>query len=158
MSSETDDNKQSLDTVEKNSNVSIYFSLTLADKTVVDGTNTDEPMTFSLGQGIMIPALEDVLLGMKVGESREVRLPPRETFGFPEESNHHWIEKEKFEAILEDEDELIPGMMVEFNTPAGDRLPGIVMELGDDKILMDFNHPLAGHELNFSVEILKINL
>jgi len=157
MTSEISNNNQKSDTVEKNSNVSIYFSLTLADKTVVDGTNKDEPMTFDLGQGIMIPALEDVLLGMKEGELREVRLPPREAFGFPDESNHHWIEMDKFEAILEDEDKLIPGMMVEFNTPTGQRLPGIVMEIAEDKILMDFNHPLAGHELNFSVELLKIN-
>ena len=70
----------------------------------------------------------------------------------------HWIEKEKFTEILNEEDELIPGMMVEFNTPAGDRLPGIVMELEEDKILMDFNHPLAGHELNFFVELLSLYL
>jgi len=139
--------------VNGDSKITIHFSLTLADGTPVDGTADGEPMTFSMGDGTMISAFEDMILGMAIGERRQSSMEPRETFGYPDEANHHWLEKEKFDGF----GELSEGLMVDFDTPSGDHLPGVIMEIQEQQILVDFNHPLAGHEVIFTVEVLKIH-
>ncbi|MCW8929256.1 MAG: FKBP-type peptidyl-prolyl cis-trans isomerase [Gammaproteobacteria bacterium] len=138
--------------VENDSTVSMHFSLTLADGTAVDGTADGEPMTFTMGDGSMITVLEQVILDLSVGDKQQVSLDPRDTFGFPEEDNKHWMNKSEFDLDVELEE----GLLIEFSTPAGDQIPGILVEMADDKVLVDFNHPLAGHEVVFSVEIVDI--
>ena len=138
--------------VDKESTVSIHFNLTLADGTPVDGTQDGEPMTFTMGDSSMIPALEDVILGLSIGDKQQVSLDPRDTFGFPDEENKHWMNKPEFDQDIKLEE----GMMIEFGTPAGDQVPGILLEITEDKVLVDFNHPLAGHEVVFSVEVIAI--
>ncbi|MCU7798627.1 MAG: FKBP-type peptidyl-prolyl cis-trans isomerase [gamma proteobacterium symbiont of Lucinoma myriamae] len=138
--------------VDNESTVSIHFSLTLADGSPVDGTQDGEPMTFTMGDSSMIPALEDVILGLSVGDKQQVSLDPRDTFGFPDEENKHWMNKPEFD----EEMELEEGLMIEFGTPAGDQVPGIILEVTEDKVLVDFNHPLAGHEVVFSVEVIAV--
>ncbi|MCN4145043.1 MAG: peptidylprolyl isomerase [Thiohalomonas sp.] len=138
--------------VDDNSTVSIYFSLTLPDGTPFDATQDGEPMTFTMGDSSMIPPLEEVILGLSVGDKQQVSLDPRDTFGFPDEENKHWMNKPEFDEDMELEE----GLMIEFGTPAGDQVPGIILELTEDKVLVDFNHPLAGHEVIFSVEVIDI--
>jgi len=138
--------------VEKDSTVTLHFSLTLADGTPVDGTKDGEPMTFTMGDGAMIAAFEEVILGLGIGDKQQVSLDPRDTFGFPEQENKYWMNKSEFDPDIELEE----GLMIEFSTPAEDYVPGIIMEISDDKVLVDFNHPLAGHEVVFSVEVLEI--
>lgn len=138
--------------VEKDSSVTLHFSLTLADGTPVDGTVDGEPMTFTMGDGSMIAAFEQVILGLGVGDKQQVSLEPRDTFGFPEEENKHWMKKSEFDLDVELEE----GLVIEFSTPANDQVPGILMEISEDEVLVDFNHPLAGHEVVFSVEIVAI--
>lgn len=138
--------------VAQDSTVTIHFSLTLADGTAVDGTQDGEPMTFSMGDGTMIPAFEQILLDLSVGDKQQISLDPRDTFGFPDEENKHWMAKSEFALDIE----LQEGLMIEFSTPAGDQVPGILLEITEDKVLVDFNHPLAGHEVVFSAEIVAI--
>ena len=136
----------------ESSRVSIHFNLTLADGTPVDGTADGEPMTFTLGDGSMIPAMEEVILGLSTGDKQQVSLDPRDTFGFPEEDNKHWMKKLEFSQDINLEE----GLMIEFATPAGDQVPGILEKIDEDKVLVDFNHPLAGLEVVFSVEVIAI--
>ena len=138
--------------VVQDSTLSIHFSLALADGTPVDGTQDGEPMTFTMGDGAMIPALEQVILDLSTGDKQQVSLDPRDTFGFPDEENKHWMDKSEFDLDIELEE----GLLVEFGTPAGDQIPGILLEITADKVLVDFNHPLAGHEVVFSVEVVAI--
>lgn len=138
--------------VEKDSTITLHFSLTLADGSPVDGTEDGEPMTFTMGDGAMIEAFENVMMGLSAGEKQQVSLDPRETFGFPEDENKHWMDKSEFNLDVE----LQEGLMIEFNTPEGEQIPGILLEITEDKVLVDFNHPLAGHEIIFSVEIVSI--
>ncbi len=140
-------------TVNKDSRLSIHFSLTLADGTPVDGTQDGEPMTFTLGDGTMIAAFEEILLGLSEGDKQQVSLDPRETFGFPDEENKHWMNRADFAL----DSELEKDLMIEFSTPSGEQLPGIILELKEDQVLVDFNHPLAGYELIFTAEIIRIH-
>jgi FKBP-type peptidyl-prolyl cis-trans isomerase SlpA len=143
--------------VQQGSNITVHFSLTLADGTPVDGSNDGEPITFTMGDGTMISAFEDVILGLKLGDKHQVSLEPRETFGFPDEANHHWIEKEKFSHLEKTEQEFKEGLLIEFDTAAGDKVAGYLLEIKEDKVLVDFNHPLSGHEVIFAVEVISIN-
>ncbi len=145
----SDSNKKQ---VGQDSTVTMHFSLTLADGTAVDGTQDGEPMTFSMGDGSMISALEQVIMDLSTGDKQQVSLDPRDTFGFPDDDNKHWMDKSEFALDVELEE----GLMIEFGTPAGDQVPGILVEIAEDKVLVDFNHPLAGHEVIFSVEIIDI--
>ncbi len=139
--------------VDNNSTVSLHFNLTLADGTPVDGTPDGEPMTFTMGDGTMIAAFEEAIVGLGGGDKQQVSLDPRDTFGFPEEENKHWMKQSEFALDVKLEE----GLMIEFSTPAGDQIPGVLMEISDDEVLVDFNHPLAGREVIFSVEIVKIS-
>ena len=134
------------------STVTMHFSLTLADGSAVDGTQDGEPMTFTMGDGSMISALEEVLMDLSVGDKQQVSLDPRDTFGFPDEANKHWMKKSEFELDVELEE----GLLIEFGTPSGEQIPGILIEVAEDKVLVDFNHPLAGHEVVFAAEIVEI--
>ncbi len=138
--------------VEKDSTVSLHFNLTLADGSPVDGTSDGEPMTFTMGDGAMIEPFENVILGLSVGEKQQVSLDPREAFGFPDDENKHWMDRAEFKMDVE----LQEGLVIEFSTPEGENIPGSLVELTEDKVLVDFNHPLAGHEIIFSVEVVDI--
>jgi FKBP-type peptidyl-prolyl cis-trans isomerase SlpA len=138
--------------VAKDSTVTLHFSLSLADGTPVDGTADGEPMTFTMGDGSMIDAFEEVILGLGIGDKQQVSLDPRDAFGFPEEENKHWLKKSDFDLDVELEE----GLVIEFTTPAGDQIPGILMDIAEDEVMVDFNHPLAGHEVVFAVEIVAI--
>ncbi|MBE9526130.1 MAG: FKBP-type peptidyl-prolyl cis-trans isomerase [Proteobacteria bacterium] len=138
--------------VEKDSTVSLHFNLTLADGSPVDGTSDGEPMNFTMGDGAMIEPFENVILGLSVGEKQQVSLDPREAFGFPDDENKHWMDRAEFKMDVE----LQEGLVIEFSTPEGENIPGSLVELTEDKVLVDFNHPLAGHEIIFSVEVVDI--
>jgi len=143
--------------VEKTSDITIHFSLSLADGTVVDGTQDGLPMNLRMGDGTMMPAFEEAILGLASGEKREVSLDPRDTFGFADDANFHWLEKDKFNHLQGSEQELEEGLMIEFDTPDGNKMAGLVLEIQEDKVLIDFNHPLCGREVIFTIEVISIN-
>jgi FKBP-type peptidyl-prolyl cis-trans isomerase SlpA len=143
--------------VENSSDVTIHFNLTLADGTQVDGTRDGLPMNLRIGDGTMIPAFEEAIIGLASGGKRQLSLDPRETFGFADDANFHWIEKEKFNHLQGSEQELENGLLIEFDTPDGNKMAGVVQEIKEDQVLVDFNHPLCGREVIFTVEVISIN-
>lgn len=141
------------ESIQAGSSVLIEYTLALEDGTVVESTAGTDPLRFCLGDGTLIEGLEAVLIGMKVGERQCVQLDPREAFGFPDETNVHMLTRDKFPADMPLEKDLIIG----FTTPMGDEVPGRIMELPDDNlVIVDFNHPLAGHTITFDVEVKAI--
>ncbi len=138
--------------VAENTEVEIHFTLSLADGTVVDATEENEPLRLRIGDGSLIDGLEQTLYGMKAGERQCVSIDPRDGFGFPDETNLHEMPRSEFA----DEIELQPGLIIGFSTPAGDEAPGTIREVQGDTVLVDFNHPLAGHEIIFDVEVLSV--
>ncbi|VAX07639.1 FKBP-type peptidyl-prolyl cis-trans isomerase SlpA [hydrothermal vent metagenome] len=136
----------------ENSEVVINFTLTLADGTVVDASEENEPMQLRMGDGSLIDGLEQTLYGMKVGDHQCVSINPRDGFGFPDETNFHEMSRSEFDQDIN----LEPGLIIGFSTPAGDEIPGTIKEIKGDTVLVDFNHPLAGHEIIFEVEVLSV--
>jgi len=132
--------------------VTMHFTLALEDGTIADASVDGEPMTFTMGDGTMIEGLEMVLYGLKVGDKQSLSIEPRDTFGFPEDENIHILPRTEFPDELNIEE----GMIIGFSTPSGEEVPGAIMGIKDDEVKVDFNHPLAGHEVVFSVEIVDI--
>lgn len=141
-------------TIGPNCEVTMYFSLSLTDGTVADSTEVGEPMTFTMGDGSLIEGLELALYGLKIGDKQQLAIEARDAFGFPDEENVHTLPKSDFAPSLP----LESGIILSFETPAGDEIPGTIREVGTDGVVVDFNHPLAGHELIFDVEIVDIKL
>jgi FKBP-type peptidyl-prolyl cis-trans isomerase SlpA len=142
--------------IESGSQVTLHFTLRLADEDVlVDSTREDgEPFTFIIGSGEVIPGLEQRLLGMDVGQQAKFEVPALEAYGpaSVDPETVHNIPRDEFPPEME----LEPGQIVGFTAPNGDEVPGIIMGFTDEVVTVDFTHPLAGHDLLFEVEILAV--
>jgi len=143
------------ETIQAGSSVLINYTLALEDGTVIESTEGTDPLRFALGDGALIEGLEAVLVGMKVGDRQCVQLDPREAFGFADETNVHMLTRDKFPEDMPLEKDLIIG----FTTPSGEEIPGRILDLPDDTlVIVDFNHPLAGHSITFDVEVMAIGV
>ena len=139
-------------TIGAGSQVTMFFTLSLEDGTVADATEKDEPFTFTMGDGALIEGLELMLYGLKVGDKQCLSIEPQDAFGFSDIENIHTLPRETFAADLPTE----PGTVIEFETPSGEKIPGTIEVVKENEIIVDFNHPLAGHTIVFAVEILDI--
>ena len=148
MTSELDQS----DTIQPGSEVVMHFSITLEDGTVADSTEGEEPLQFVMGDQTLIEGLELALYGLKVGDKQSLVIEPENAYGYPDPENVHAMQREDFP----EEMEIKKGVIVGFATPAGDEFPGTVTEVGEEQVMVDFNHPIAGHEIIFDVEILAI--
>jgi FKBP-type peptidyl-prolyl cis-trans isomerase SlpA len=148
----TEDAAQSIK-IGPGSKICLHFSLVLEDGTVAETTRDDnDPLEFVVGDGTMIQGLELALYGLKAGERQTLTIEPKLAFGFPDPENVHVLPRAEFPEDMP----LSRGVIIEFNTPAGDEVPGTVLEVNDNDVKVDFNHPLAGHEITFEVEILSV--
>lgn len=131
----------------------MHFSISLEDGTVAETTREDnEPIEFVMGDGTLIEGLELALYGLNPGDKQTITIEPRLAFGFHDPSNVHVMQRNEFPGDMQ----LKRGVIIEFNTPAGDEVPGTILEVNGDEVKVDFNHPLAGHEITFEVEILSV--
>lgn len=143
--------------IQTDSLVTLHFELALADvpeggERRIDGTAPGSPARFMMGDGSLLPSFEARLLGLRQGVKAVFELPPSEAFGEAEEGNIRALPRSDFADMA-----LEPGLLVSFAAPDGE-LPGLVRELTGEQVLVDFNHPLAGRPIEFSVEIVKIEV
>lgn len=134
------------------SRVTLHYTLTLENGTEADSSRGGEPLIFTLGDGTMLEGLENFLLGMSAGQRASYGVSPEQCFGYPTTEAVHVMPRDDFPAEMD----LAPGVIVGFTTPAGDEVPGTVTEVDEARVTVDFNHPLAGHTLNFDVEVLAV--
>jgi FKBP-type peptidyl-prolyl cis-trans isomerase 2 len=132
--------------------VSIEYTLTLADGTVADTNVGGEVLTYTQGESQILPALETQMLGMKVGESKQVSLTAAEGYG---EVNEELYQTVPASAVPEDARTVGTELLAQ--TPSGEQRPVRVHEVKGEEIVMDLNHPLAGKALEFDIKILSID-
>ena len=136
-----------------NCKVELHFSLKLADTgELVDSTFEKKPAKLVIGDGNLPAAFEAVIHGMKAGERKVERIEPKDGFGVHNPSNVQRIPKNQFDPSVE----LSEGLVVSFQDRAKSELPGVVVTIDDKMVTVDFNHPLAGRDLEFEVEILSV--
>ena len=134
------------------STVTLHLSLALEDGTVAESTFEDEPLTFTMGDGTLVAGLELGLYGLKAGATQRLVLQPQQAFGLHDPDKLHLLDREVFPRELA----LEPGVIIGFDTPSGEELPGTVVSLTDETVTVDFNHPLAGRVVVFEVEVLAV--
>ena len=129
----------------------IHFSLQLPDGRLIDSTRGRRAASCVVGDGTLPANFEKFLIGCKGGDKVDVLVPAEDAFGPRREENVHRIRRERFPDI-----DLVPGLVVSFADPGGGELPGVVQSLDGDLVEIDFNHPLAGRDVRFQVEILAV--
>ncbi len=118
---------------------------------VVDSNVNQEPLEFTFGSGQIIPGLESRIAELSEGESASIVVPASEAYGEYNEEAMQKIPKEQFEGI-----ELSIGLPLQGQGPDGNPIQVVVKDILDDEVLIDFNHPLAGKELNFDINIISV--
>lgn len=136
--------------ITENSRVTLHFELSLKDGSIVDSNFSQTPASFVFGDGSLLPAFEEALLGMSVDQESSLAMPPEKAFGVHNESNIQRMPRSQFAMDLEE------GMVVSFADMSKNELPGVIAEIGDKEVVVDFNHPLAGRSLTFKVRIVAI--
>ncbi|MDA2917242.1 peptidylprolyl isomerase [Nitrospinae bacterium AH_259_B05_G02_I21] len=140
-----------MSTVEEGRMVMFHYTGTLADGSVFDSSRGRSPMEVRIGAGQIVPGFEAGIMGMRVGETRTFAIAPKDAYGEHDENLCHRVEKERFP----DPKSVEVGMT--FRYPLGDgRTAHTIIQVGDEDVLLDLNHPLAGEELTFEVECLEI--
>lgn len=132
--------------------VRIHYTGKLEDGTQFDTSRGREPLEFKLGDGAIIPGFEKAVDGMEPGQSKSVTVPPEEAYG---ERHDQLVQDVPKTALPEDIDPAV-GMQLQSQTPDGQTMQLIVTEVSDEAITVDGNHPLAGKNLNFDIELVEI--
>ena len=112
-------------------------------------SNKDKPFKFILGQNQIIPGLEKALYGKAVGSSFRVEIPSKDAYGERNNSLLQEVSKSQFSGI-----ELTKGMTLFGQSDNGQTVQVVVSEIGEESVIIDYNHPLAGKNLIFDVDIL----
>jgi FKBP-type peptidyl-prolyl cis-trans isomerase SlyD len=133
--------------------VSLHYTLTLDDGQVVDSSEGGDPLQFLQGFGQIIPGLEKALYGMAVGDNKKVVVPAADGYGEVDPEAFQSVPR----AIFPEDLELVEGMGLRMrDQDSGQLIETYVAEIGPTEVLLDFNHPLAGEELTFDVEIADL--
>lgn len=137
--------------ISEKSRVSLHFTLKLVSGEVIDSTRDQKAATFTMRDGSLLPGFEQVLIGLKAGDKQEFLIKPEQGFGQPNPQNIQVIPREHFNEM-----DLEVGLMFMFKDAAGSDLPGVVSSFDDKQVVIDFNHPLAGKDILFDVEIIAV--
>ena len=114
------------------------------------------PATVQVGAGQFSEALEQRLVGLEEGQEASFDLPAGEAFGSRSAELVQTLTRATFDANADPGVDYVPGDVVEFNAPDGLRFSGVLKQRGNDRVVVDFNHPLAGLPVRFSVRVIGV--
>ena len=138
--------------IKADSKVALRYAVSLADGTVIEEAE-DDPETIQLSQGEFINELEQKLYGMQAGDTDDIIIPALENlFGAYDESRVQHLEHSAFDQEAPPQQ----GHVIEFTLPNGTTVPGIIREVTEKDVLVDFNHPLCGRDVMFAVDIVSV--
>jgi FKBP-type peptidyl-prolyl cis-trans isomerase SlyD len=148
-------------TITKNKVVSVNYHLSAhienESPELIEQTTKETPFVFLYGGGQLLPDFESNLLNKKVGDTFDFAVIPKNGYGISDQDMIAKIPKEAFHVDgVFDSERVIEGEELMMNDADGNELMGFVNEIGDDFVIMDFNHPLADHHLHFVGEVLSI--
>ncbi|MFD2550527.1 peptidylprolyl isomerase [Bizionia sediminis] len=138
--------------VKENDTVQVHYTGKLSTGQVFDSSVDREPLEFTLGQGMLIPGFEKAVLDMKVNEKKTVVINKTEAYGDVQKELFHEVKKDQLPADIKPE----VGMGLASKNPDGTEHQFRVAAVNDDHIIVDGNHPLAGQDLTFDLELVAI--
>jgi FKBP-type peptidyl-prolyl cis-trans isomerase SlpA len=146
-----------VNTVQPGSFLTLHYRLAGPDGGDVVSTFGDKPATLSLGAGQLAPAIEALLIGLPEGAQRSFELPAGAAFGERNPDLLQRVSRRMLSELGDPQAEYAVGEVLQFPTPDGQgSYAGVVREIGDDWLLFDFNHPLAGRAVRFEVQLLGV--
>jgi peptidylprolyl isomerase len=133
--------------------VKVHYTGTLANGEVFDSSEGREPLEVTMGEGQLIIGFENALMGMAVKEKKTFTLAPDDAYGQRDTNAVHRFPRSQIPPDMEIE----VGQVLALSSPQGQQVPAKVVELTDDQVILDLNHPLAGESLTFAIEVVGIN-
>lgn len=130
--------------------VKVEYKGTFDSGEVFDSSEGKEPLEFVIGTGQVIPGFNDAIKGMKTGESKDIKLHPKDAYGEKDEQLIQEVPKEAF-----GEHKVKVGDQIGVRGPEGHVMPVTITKITDDKITVDLNHPMAGKTLNFNLKLVE---
>lgn len=142
-----------MNTINANSKISLHYSLSLEDGTEIENNYDDNPLICFIGDGTLAPGMEDALIDAEKNASIECTITPEQGFGYPDEDNIHSLPASDFDNKMD----IAVGHVIAFETAdENEEVPGTIIEIKDDEVIVDFSHPLAGRTLLFKATVLAI--
>lgn len=136
--------------IENDKVVTLHFTVVDSEGTEIDSTYDHEPLAFIQGSNLLVEKLEESLVGMSVGDKKSVSLEAEEAYGLRYEELVQPMPMSMFEGM-----EVAVGMQFRATTDEGEQSV-IVVDIDEDKVVVDGNHPLAGIAMTFNVEVMEI--
>jgi peptidylprolyl isomerase len=130
--------------------VRVHYRGTLDDGSEFDSSAGRDPLEFTIGSGQVIPGFDAAVDGLSVGDSVKVTIPAADAYGVHHAEALQQVPREMFD------DEPQEGWMVELASPDGQRLAALIADVGDEMVTLDFNHPMAGKDLTFEIELVDV--
>jgi len=137
---------------ENGHNVKVHYKGTLNDGTVFDSSHNRGTIDFEIGAGQMLPGFDSAVVGMKVGETKEISLASDDAYGPVIPQAIADVPKERFPTDFVFE----TGEMIQGSTPDGRPMVGKIETINNESVTVNFNHPLAGEDLNFEIKLVEI--
>lgn len=130
--------------------VRVHYRGTLADGSEFDASTGREPLEFVVGSGQVIPGFDAAVLTLETGAKTTVIISATEAYGEHDPDGLRNFPLTAFPSPPE------VGWAVELGGPNGERIPAVIAEVGDEEVTLDFNHPLAGKDLTFELELVEV--
>jgi peptidylprolyl isomerase len=132
--------------------VKVHYTGRLDDGTVFDSSREHDPLTFTIGEGSLIRGFEDAVVGMSVGEAKTETVPSGMAYGDEAPELFMNVARGDFPPDVEP----VVGQMLEIRKPDGRRIPVIVNDVTEEEVTLNANHPLAGKDLTFEIQLVEI--
>ncbi|MFZ5977172.1 MAG: FKBP-type peptidyl-prolyl cis-trans isomerase [Bacteroidota bacterium] len=138
--------------VKKGDTVKVHYHGKLEDGTTFDSSEGREPLEFEVGSGMVIAGFDDGVTGMQVGEKKIIHIPADEAYGPVQEEMIMEFPRDRFPADMTPE----VGMQLNMSNGQGQNFPVVIVDVKDTVVILDANHPLAGKDLIFDLELVAI--
>ena len=138
--------------VKKGDTIQVHYHGTLTDGSIFDTSTGRDPLEFEVGGGMVIEGFDNGVVGMAIGEKRTVQIPADQAYGPKNDDMVMEFPIDRFPA------DLVPevGMQLNMSNNQGEQFPVVIVEVADEHVLLDANHPLAGKDLIFDLELVSI--
>jgi FKBP-type peptidyl-prolyl cis-trans isomerase 2 len=141
-----------MEQVKSGDTVKVHYHGKLTDGTTFDSSEGRDPLEFEVGSGSVIAGFDSGVTGMSVGDKKTINIPVDEAYGQKQDDLLMEFPLDRFPSDLQPE----VGMQLNMSNGSGQNFPVVIREVREDSVLLDANHPLAGEDLVFDLELVEI--
>jgi FKBP-type peptidyl-prolyl cis-trans isomerase 2 len=142
-----------MSTVKTGDSVKVHYKGTLKDGQLFDSSEGRDPLELKIGEGMVIKGFDNALMNMTIGEKKSVTIPVEEAYGHKSDDMIIKMPKDQVPAEMDPK----VGQELHLTDEGGNIIPVLVIDITATELILDANHPLAGEDLNFDLELISIN-